>query len=182
MKIRWFLISCIISSSCSYQLPMVRAYKRLPELLHHVDKHKPLKMGASIIAAHGITDIVTKAPSTWLLGYFSGFTLTYISPIDMRYMWLVLGSTYHFSKDMMGPFKLIQSIYLHELFIQKPKWVYYYLLCVHTPLHYWSFFQTPGTIYYLPVCILFTWFIYKLPMMKFKSLCLFPVIGHIIIN
>ena len=176
MRLRWILISTFITSIYSYQLPIIREYKRIPELLHHVEKHKPLKLGASIIAAHGITDIVTSSPPRWLIGYLSGFTLTCISPIDIRYIWLVLGSTYHFSKDMLGPFKLIQSIYLHELFIQKPKWVYVYLLCIHTPLHYWRFFQNSGNIYFLPWCILFTWIIYKLPLMKFNSLYLCVIV------
>ncbi len=178
----YIIISLSITQVTAYQLPMIQQYHRIPKLLKQVDNHKHLKLGASIIAAHGITDIVSTHPSTLAVGYLSGFTLTYISPIDLRYIWLVLGSTYHFSKDMIGPFKLIQSLCLHEVFIEKPKWVYYYLLYVHTPLHYWRFFSIPGNIIFLPSCILFTWLIYKLPFHNYNSIWLFPVLGHIMIH
>ena len=165
-----------------YQPPMLKQYNRLPKLLDYVETNRPLKVGVSIIGAHGITDIVSKSPSTLVVGYLSGLTLTLVSPIDLRYIWLVLASTYHFSKDMLGPFKLIQSITMHELFIEKPKWVYYYLLCIHTPLHYLRFLRVTANIKYIPMCILFTWLIYKLPLNKFKSIYLFPIIGHILVN
>lgn len=181
MKLRYVLLFMLTSVSC-YQLPMIREYNRLPEILHQAEKNKAIKIGTSIIAAHGITDIVAASPQRFVLSYLSGFTLTYISPIDIRYVWLVLASTYHFSKDMIGPFKLIQSICLHEVFIQHPKWVYLYLLCFHIPLHYWRFFRTLGNIKHIPLCILFTWLIYKIPLHKYKSIYLFPVIGHIMVN
>ena len=176
------ILHYIIDPVSSYQVPMLQQYHKLPQLLDRVEKSKPLKIGAAAIAAHGMTDLFTKSPSYLTLGYVSGFTLTYISPVDLRYIWLVLGSTYHFSKDMIGPFKLIQSLCLHEVFIEKPRWVYLYLLCFHMPLHYWRFFTVPGNIKYIPLCILFTWLIYKLPLHKFKSIYLFPVIGHIMVN
>ncbi len=182
MRINLLLYIFMIESACSYQLPMIQQYNRLPKLLKQVDNHNSLKLGASIIAAHGITDTVITPLPKLLVGYISGFTLTYISPVDLRYVWLVLASTFHFSKDMIGPFKLIQSVCLHEVFIQKPRLVYLYLLCFHIPLHYWRFFRIPGNIKFLPLCILFTCFIYKLPFHKYKSIYLFPVLGHIMVN
>ena len=177
-----FVIYVLLEPVSSYQRPMLQQYHKLPQLLDRLENTKSLKIGAATIAAHGITDLITKPLSLVGTGYLSGFALTYFSPVDVRYLWLVLGSTYHFSKDMVGPFKLIQSVCLHEMFIEKPKWVYYYLLCFHVPLHYWRFIRVAGNINYAPLCLLFTWLIYKLPLHKFKSIYLFPVIGHIMVN
>ena len=177
-----FFLANKISIIKGYQPPMLREYKRLPEILHYADKNKRFKLGTAIIAAHGITDIVTKSPPTLAMGYLSAYTLLKVSPIDLRYIWLVLGSTYHFSKDLLGPYSILQSLCLHELFLQKPKWVYYYLLFIHTPLHYWRFCLIPGNIYMLPVCMIFTYLLYKIPFSMFNSMCLFPVIGHIMVN
>lgn len=182
MNIRCMILLSMVGSVFGLQLPMIQSDRRLSELLYYVDKNKALKIGAAAIGGHGMTDLFTKHPTQLVVGYLFGFTLTYVSPVDLRYSWLVLGSTYHFSKDMIGPLKLLQSIYLHEYFIKKPKWVYYYLLCFHIPLHYWRYFRVPGNIKYLPLYIIFTWLIYKLPFHKYNSICLFPVIGHIMVN
>ena len=83
---------------------MLKQYNRLPKMLDYVETNRPLKEGVSNIGAHRITDIVSRPPSTLVVGYLSGLTLTFVSPIDLRYIWLVLGSTYHFSKDMIDTF------------------------------------------------------------------------------
>ena len=107
------ILHYIIDPVSSYQSPMLQQYHKLPQLLDRLENTKTLKIGAATIAAHGITDLITKPLPQVGMGYLSGFTLTYFSPVDVRYLWLVLGSTYHFSKDMVGPFKLIQSLCLH---------------------------------------------------------------------
>ena len=129
MKLRYVLLFMLTSVSC-YQLPMIREYNRLPEILHQAEKNKAIKIGTSIIAAHGITDIVAASPQRFVLSYLSGFTLTYISPIDIRYVWLVLASTYHFSKDMIGPFKLIPYVCMRCLYSIQSGFIYIYYVFI----------------------------------------------------
>ena len=101
MNIRCMILLSMVGSVFGLQLPMIQSDRRLSELLYYVDKNKALKIGAAAIGGHGMTDFFTKHPTQLVVGYLFGFTLTYVSPVELRYSWLVLGSTYHFSKDMI---------------------------------------------------------------------------------
>ena len=180
-QLRFILIlTILILGSHAYHLPIIQKYRKLPHIIKQIE-NKPLqKAMASIVVAHGTTDIFTKPIDKVYANYFNSFVLMYVSKKELRYLILFIASIFHFSRDMLGSHKIAQSIVLHLFFIFKPNWCFRYLTFLHTPLHYYSFLKIGNNIIYMPLFILLSWGCYYIPYKEYNSLWLAPVLGHIL--
>ncbi len=178
-KIIYVLIT-LLHCCNMYQLPIIRKYKNIPKLVKKIDNIPKYKAMTSVVVAHGATDLFLKPIDKVYANYFNSFVLMYISNKEMRYIILFIASIFHFSRDMIGSYKIVQSIILHIFFIFKPLWCFRYLAFFHTPLHYYKFFKIGNNIVYVPIFLLLTFLSYNyISFKQYNSLWLVPILGHI---
>jgi len=174
------ILIILILGSHAYHLPIIQKYRKLPHIIKQIDDKPVQKAMASVVVAHGATDIFTKPIDKVYSNYFNSFVIMHVSKKEFRYVILFIASIFHFSRDMLGPYKIAQSIVLHSIFIFKPNWCFRYLTFLHTPLHYYKFFSIGNNIIYMPIFIGLTGISYFIPFKEYNSLWLIPVLGHIL--
>lgn len=177
----FFTFFAFIRFCNGYQLPIIHKYKKIPQLIHTLDNNPRQKALASIVATHGLTDIFTTDYCKLYSNYFNAFVITHVSNDTFRYLTLFIASIFHFSHDMLGPYKLVQSLFMHSVFLYKPLWCFNYLAYIHTPIHYYKFF-TSGHAHLIPFFIFLTRITYFISLKNYNGLWLFPVLGHILCN
>ena len=142
-------------------------------------KNRLVKASLSNIALHGMTDIYYNEPSMLVKKYFLSYTIVKRLNPMYRFYILLISSIFHIRNDI----GIVNSIFLHILWIFKPNLSLLYLSCVHVPLHYLNAFNNNIPIEFIIFLNILSLLISFLPINKIKEpnkmWWIWIVLGHI---
>ena len=145
------------------------------------EKNRLAKVSLSNIALHGMTDIYYNEPSMLVKKYFLSYTIVKRLNPMYRFYVLLISSIFHIRNDI----GIVNSIFLHILWIFKPNLSFLYLSCVHVPLHYLNAFNNNIPIEFIIFLNILSLLISLLPINKIKEpnnmWWIWIVLGHIMV-
>jgi len=182
------LLLAILSNTLAFSIrnnikkPNIFINKRLfDENLIIPEKNSLVRASLSNIALHGMTDIYYNEPSMLLKKYFLSYTIVKRLNPMYRFYILLISSIFHIRNDI----GIVNSIFLHILWIFKPNSSLLYLSCVHVPLHYLNAFNNNIPIEFIIFLNILSLLISLLPINKIKEpnnmWWIWIVLGHIMV-
>ena len=145
------------------------------------EKNRLVKASLSNIALHGMTDIYYNEPYMLFKKYLLSYTIVKRLNPMYRFYILLISSIFHIRNDI----GIVNSIFLHILWIFKPNLSLLYLSCVHVPLHYLNSFNNNIPIEFIIFLNIFSLLISLLPINKIKEpnkmWWIWIVLGHIMV-
>ena len=182
------LLLAILSNTLAFSIrnnikkPNILVNKRLLDKnLIIPEKNRLVKASLSNIALHGMTDIYYNEPSMLVKKYFLSYTIVKRLNPMYRFYILLISSIFHIRNDI----GIVNSIFLHILWIFKPNLSLLYLSCVHVPLHYLNAFNNNIPIEFIIFLNIFSLLISFLPINKIKEpnkmWWIWIVLGHIMV-
>lgn len=145
------------------------------------ERNRLVKASISNIALHGMTDLYYNDPYMLAKKYFLSYIIIKtLNPIYRFYI-LLLSSIFHIRNDI----GILNSIFLHILWVYKPYLSLMYLSCVHVPLHYLNAFNKNIPIEFIIFLNILSLIISFLPINKIrepnKMWWVWVVVGHIMV-
>tara|TARA_E500000178_G_C16816686_1_gene659541 strand:- start:164 stop:664 length:501 start_codon:yes stop_codon:yes gene_type:complete len=145
------------------------------------ENNKLVKLSISNIALHGVTDIYYNNPTVLIKKYLLSYTiLKKLSPMYKFYT-LLISSIFHIRNDI----GILNSVFLHILWVFKPNLSLTYLSLIHVPLHYLNAFNNNIPAGFIVFLNLLSILISFLPINKIKEpdkmWWVWIVLGHIMV-